>query len=314
MADVKMSTDLNLCSLSGPPAPIAPDENWPDSLPFFMDNAIPPEYLSLSMLQDNNNCNNTTTTNPWLFDAFSPPVSWPAYPASRTDSTASSEASFIAPCQTIHRASDDERKYSTAPTFTFAPSQIPTPLHEITSRGSISSSTQSRFSVSSYSSADSPTHSRRGSSPRHASPGFEDHERERRKRERFLERNRVAANKCRKKKKEHAKNLETRCEQVSRQNTLLESEVDHLRGEILNLKNELLRHSQCGDDGIKRHLAQMVKQISHRTTTAPGTKAEPERTGSPKKEPAASFAFEDLVQLDSSMGDAAVAQERKDPD
>ncbi|PYI08298.1 hypothetical protein BO78DRAFT_395702 [Aspergillus sclerotiicarbonarius CBS 121057] len=313
MAGVNMSADLNLCPLSGPPAPMSPDETWPDALPFLMDNALPPEYLSLPMLQEDN--------SPWLLNAFSPPMSWPACPAPRTDSTASSEASFIAPCQTIHQSSDDERKYSTAQTFTFAPSKMPTPMHEITSRGSISStgSAQSRFSISSYSSADSPAHSRRGSSQRPASPAFEGHERERRKRERFLERNRVAANKCRKKKKEHAKQLESRCEKVSRENTLLESEVDHLRGEILNLKNELLRHSQCGDDGIKHHLAQMVKQLSHRTTTTPrdpDTKVEePERTGSPtKNELGVPLGFDDLVRLENSMGNAPVGQERADPD
>ncbi|PWY92988.1 hypothetical protein BO94DRAFT_357902 [Aspergillus sclerotioniger CBS 115572] len=313
MADVKMSANLNLCGpLSGPPAIIGPDETWPDSLPFFMDTTIPPEYLSLPMLQENN--------NPWLFNgnasanAFSPPVTWPACPAPRTDSTASSEASFIAPCQTIHRPSDDDRKYSTAQTFTFAPSQIPTPMHEITSRGSISS-TQSRFSISSYSSADSPSHSRRGSSQRPASPGFQHDDRERRKRERFLERNRVAANKCRKKKKEHAKQLESRCETVSRQNTLLESEVDHLKGEILSLKNELLRHSQCGDDGIKRHLARMVKQISHRSTTAGDRRTDDlSRTGSPNKEHGLPFEFQDVLHLEGSGGGGPVEQERIDPD
>ncbi|OOF93343.1 hypothetical protein ASPCADRAFT_132388 [Aspergillus carbonarius ITEM 5010] len=306
-----MSADLNLCGpLAGPPACIAPDETWPDSLPFLMDNAIPPDCLALPMLQD--------TPNPWLLNAnaFSPPMTWPACPAPRTDSTASSEASFIAPCQTIHQPSEDDRKYSaTAQTFTFAPNPLPTPMHEITSRGSISSA-QSRFSISSYSSADSPSHSRRGSSQRPVSPGgVPDDSRERRKREHFLERNRVAANKCRKKKKEHAKQLESRCEMVSRQNTLLESEVDHLKGEILNLKNELLRHSQCGDDGIKRHLARMVKQISHRTTTTVDQRAEdPGRTESPNKEHGLPLAFEDILQLEGSVGNGPVAQERKDPD
>ncbi|GFN11474.1 transcription factor atf21 [Aspergillus tubingensis] len=317
MADVRMSADLNLYGPLSGPTPTT-DETWPGSLPFYLDNTIPQDCLSLPLFEDNNQ---------WLLNSFEPPVSWATGPALRTNSTASSDASFIAPCQTVHNPTNDyEQKCSPMQaTFPLVPAQMPTaPMHEITSRGSITSvssggsadSNQSRFSISSYSSSnESPVYSRRGSSNRPPSPGFEVNERERRKRERFLERNRVAANKCRKKKKEHAKQLESRCETVSRENTLLESQVDHLRGEILNLKNELLRHSHCGDERIKDHLAKMVKQLSDKagtTTQSPEEKKESlPPTKSPKQEQEMTMDLEDLVQLPAA-GDGSATEGQKD--
>ncbi|BCS03066.1 bZIP transcription factor [Aspergillus luchuensis] len=319
MADVRMSADLNLYGPLSGPTPTT-DETWPGSLPFYLDNTIPQDCLSLPLFEDNNQL---------LLNSFEPPVSWATGPALRTNSTASSDASFIAPCQTVHNPTNDyEHKYSPMQaTFPLVPAQMPpAPMHEITSRGSITSvssggsadSNQSRFSISSYSSSnEGPVYSRRGSSNRPPSPGFEVNERERRKRERFLERNRVAANKCRKKKKEHAKQLESRCETVSRENTLLESQVDHLRGEILNLKNELLRHSHCGDERIKDHLAKMVKQLSDKagtTTQSPEEKKEPlPPTESPKQEQEQEMTMdlEDLVQLPAA-GDGSATEGQKD--
>lgn len=317
MADVRMSADLKLYGPLSGPTPTT-DETWPGSLPFYLDNTIPQDCLSLPLFEDNNQ---------WLLNSFEPPVSWATGPALRTNSTASSDGSFIAPCQTVHNPTNDyEQKCSPMQaTFPLVPAQMPpAPMHEITSRGSITSvssggsadSNQSRFSISSYSSSnESPVHSRRGSSNRPPSPGFEVNERERRKRERFLERNRVAANKCRKKKKEHAKQLESRCETVSRENTLLESQVDHLRGEILNLKNELLRHSHCGDERIKDHLAKMVKQLSDKagtTTQSPEEKKESlPPTEFPKQEQEMTMDLEDLVQLPAA-GDGSATEGQKD--
>ncbi|KAE8349695.1 hypothetical protein BDV28DRAFT_140683 [Aspergillus coremiiformis] len=90
------------------------------------------------------------------------------------------------------------------------------------------------------------------------------HERE--KREKFLERNRLAASKCRQKKKEHTKLLETRYREVATKKGELETEIEQLRSEVLGLKNEMLRHAQCGDEAIKLHLAQMVRLITSKDT------------------------------------------------
>lgn len=83
------------------------------------------------------------------------------------------------------------------------------------------------------------------------------------KREKFLERNRLAASKCRQKKKENTQQLELRYKEQSDKKELLVTEIARLRSEILGLKNEVLRHAQCGDEPIKLHLAQMVKRITY---------------------------------------------------
>lgn len=85
---------------------------------------------------------------------------------------------------------------------------------------------------------------------------------ERAKRAKFLERNRLAASKCRQKKKEHTQKLEYRFKEQSEKKERLQGEIATLRSQILSLKNEVLKHAQCGDEPIKLHLAQMVKKIT----------------------------------------------------
>ncbi|PLB49748.1 hypothetical protein P170DRAFT_437264 [Aspergillus steynii IBT 23096] len=82
------------------------------------------------------------------------------------------------------------------------------------------------------------------------------------KRENFLARNRMAASKCRQKKKKHNKALENEYERVAREKKLLQTEADYLRAQVLQLKDELLRHSQCEDASIKGHLNKMVTQVA----------------------------------------------------
>ncbi|KAJ5227131.1 uncharacterized protein N7469_007137 [Penicillium citrinum] len=85
---------------------------------------------------------------------------------------------------------------------------------------------------------------------------------ERAKRAKFLERNRLAASKCRQKKKEHTQQLESRHKEQFEKKEKLVAEIARLRSQILELKNEVLKHAQCGDEPIKLHLAQMVKKIT----------------------------------------------------
>ncbi|OQD86519.1 hypothetical protein PENANT_c007G02224 [Penicillium antarcticum] len=99
------------------------------------------------------------------------------------------------------------------------------------------------------------------------------------KRAKFLERNRLAASKCRQKKKEHTQQLEFHFKHQSEKHSALMTEIARLRSEVLGLKNEVLKHSQCGDEPIKMHLAQMLKKITDvdrqpsATTTAAVTTA-----------------------------------------
>lgn len=71
------------------------------------------------------------------------------------------------------------------------------------------------------------------------------------KRSKFLERNRVAASKCRQKKKEWTQNLENRARELQKNNNQLRMVVDSCRQEVLFLKGELLKHSQCDCESIQ---------------------------------------------------------------
>lgn len=97
---------------------------------------------------------------------------------------------------------------------------------------------------------------------------------ERVERKKFLERNRLAASKCRQKRKEQTMQLESRFKETSETREMLNAEISRLRSDMLGLKNEVLRHAQCGDEPIKLHLAQMAEQIANkdrddRTATVP---------------------------------------------
>ncbi|OJZ80283.1 hypothetical protein ASPFODRAFT_38362 [Aspergillus luchuensis CBS 106.47] len=75
-----MSADPNhYGTVSGPPA--ITEDPRPGFVPIS-------DYLSLPLIEIN---------DPWLLNSFSPPMSWAVGPAALTDSTASLEASFIAP-------------------------------------------------------------------------------------------------------------------------------------------------------------------------------------------------------------------------
>ncbi|KAF2743749.1 hypothetical protein M011DRAFT_373837, partial [Sporormia fimetaria CBS 119925] len=65
------------------------------------------------------------------------------------------------------------------------------------------------------------------------------------KRKNFLERNRVAALKCRQRKKQWLANLQNKVEMYSTENDALTATVTQLREEIVNLKTVLLAHKEC---------------------------------------------------------------------
>lgn len=65
------------------------------------------------------------------------------------------------------------------------------------------------------------------------------------KRKNFLERNRVAALKCRQRKKQWLANLQTKVEMFSTENDALTQQITQLREEVVNLKTLLLAHKDC---------------------------------------------------------------------
>lgn len=115
------------------------------------------------------------------------------------------------------------------------------------------------------------------------------------KREKSLERNRVAASKCRQKKKEHTQLLEWRFKQQSEKKRELDNEVSDLRGQILELKHEILKHAHCGDGRVGHHLAQMMKHITHCDS-------------SPEPEESEARPQESVSLLESGTAEAAAAE------
>lgn len=75
------------------------------------------------------------------------------------------------------------------------------------------------------------------------------------KRNQFLERNRIAASKCRRKKKEWTANLEQRARELQASKTSLGMLVTSLREELLYLKGEALKHTTCDCNNIREYLA-----------------------------------------------------------
>ena len=65
------------------------------------------------------------------------------------------------------------------------------------------------------------------------------------KRQKFLERNRAAASRCRQKRKVWVNQLETKSDNLLKTNTLLLNEITSLRSEVLQLKSLLLAHKDC---------------------------------------------------------------------
>ena len=78
------------------------------------------------------------------------------------------------------------------------------------------------------------------------------------RRSKFLERNRVAASKCRQKKKEWTASIESRARQLQKDNTSLHQMIDSCKEEILFLKGEMLKHSACGNSEIQEYLQRGV--------------------------------------------------------
>ena len=65
------------------------------------------------------------------------------------------------------------------------------------------------------------------------------------KRQRFLERNRAAASRCRAKKKVWVDNLEDKCKELDMAKQNLSQEVSMLRSEVQQLKSILIAHKDC---------------------------------------------------------------------
>ncbi|KAG1447343.1 hypothetical protein G6F56_009294 [Rhizopus delemar] len=82
------------------------------------------------------------------------------------------------------------------------------------------------------------------------------------RRKKFLERNRVAAYKCRQKKKNWMQELEQRAEMSSARNEELRQTVSQLKEESMYLRNLLLSHGNCDCESVQSYLRKTSAQIT----------------------------------------------------
>ena len=80
-------------------------------------------------------------------------------------------------------------------------------------------------------------------------------------RQTHLEKNRVAAHKCRQRKKEYINSLEDRAREFSSKNKMLKESVAVLREEVLSLKNEVLVHAGCNFWAVDEYLARCAGNL-----------------------------------------------------
>ncbi|KAI0967413.1 hypothetical protein F4678DRAFT_465348 [Xylaria arbuscula] len=81
------------------------------------------------------------------------------------------------------------------------------------------------------------------------------------KRRHFLHRNRVAAMKCRKKKKEWVSDLEETKSGLENQNTHLHMELDGLVDEASRIRAQLMAHANCNDSNINKWIENEAKRF-----------------------------------------------------
>ncbi|OCL03538.1 hypothetical protein AOQ84DRAFT_368304, partial [Glonium stellatum] len=81
------------------------------------------------------------------------------------------------------------------------------------------------------------------------------------RREKYLEKNRVAASKCRQKKKQWEMALDARVRELEAARACLRPYVTALREEVIALKSELLKHVDCGCTAIQEYLAESASHI-----------------------------------------------------
>ncbi|GJD01167.1 BZIP transcription factor [Colletotrichum higginsianum] len=81
------------------------------------------------------------------------------------------------------------------------------------------------------------------------------------KRDKFLERNRVAASKCRQKKKEWVSDLQETKQGLENQHAQLQMEYNGLVNEVTRMKNELMSHANCNDPNINLWLENEARRF-----------------------------------------------------
>ena len=83
------------------------------------------------------------------------------------------------------------------------------------------------------------------------------------KRVQLLERNRVAASKCRKKRREWMQDLHTKVEKLEKTKEMLTNRAETLKEEVYYLRGEMYKHSSCQSPQIDAHIQSHVGRLSN---------------------------------------------------
>ncbi|KAF5558400.1 transcription factor atf21 [Fusarium mexicanum] len=84
------------------------------------------------------------------------------------------------------------------------------------------------------------------------------------KRSKFLKRNRIAASKCRQKKKEWMRELEETKQDLETEYNALQDQYSGLMGELTTIKNQLMEHASCNDANINQWLDNEARKYVQR--------------------------------------------------
>jgi hypothetical protein len=82
-------------------------------------------------------------------------------------------------------------------------------------------------------------------------------------RAKHLERNRIAANKCRERKKREHRQIERRFTDETQKKDILLAQLKCLREEVWDLKCRIFQHAECHDQRINQQLARMAQTVLH---------------------------------------------------
>lgn len=77
-----------------------------------------------------------------------------------------------------------------------------------------------------------------------------------------LEKNRAAADKCRRQRKEYTSKLLVQHSSLSARNETLKADVAELREQLLRLKHEVLQHAKCGSWMIDGYVTRIAGDLS----------------------------------------------------
>lgn len=84
---------------------------------------------------------------------------------------------------------------------------------------------------------------------------------EEQKRNKFLERNRIAASKCREKKKQYVSELEDTKFELEARHAQLQRDYNDLISEVTDLKHHLMAHAKCNDPNIDRWISNEARRF-----------------------------------------------------